>query len=495
MKNLRFAVLLGLVSGALQAAPEFEEEFEFEKDSIASTYLLRAEQVGYAVFDLNSGEILEAQNLNELFIPASVTKTLTFSANAENYAVSHKRKTQLYYSGQLNRGRLFGNLHLVGGLQEDLQLKDLDGFARRARAMGIREVFGNLYYDERASKSLSQISPIFGDNHTYNQSFSALSIENNLLKFKLTRSGSSWNIDGENFSESIRALLDYDMDREAEDSVWEWRSEDSGVWRINASKLDPTKNQLEFIVPNKLPARYAAEKLFESLDSFGVELRGSIRATNGSSERRLQLITQSQSKDLKEFTAHTLLTSNNLFAELAGVLLAQKLSRGFRGGILESGALLESYWKKQAGIGDGELILKNGSGLTPYNWMSPSAMRKALLKMWSQEMSDGTRFAELWHHTDLTQLKDFENTASTCTSMWSKSGYLSYVRGLAGFFCSKSGGVLGFAVFLNDIGAREILNSKGSHPDFERVEAQSDAWAEESRQLRSDLLRAWIARH
>ena len=83
----------------------------------------------------------------------------------------------------------------------------------------------------------------------------------------------------------------------------------------------------------------------------------------------------------------------------------------------------------------------------------------------------------------------------SCNKVYSKSGYLHFVRGLVGYFCDKEGGLKSFAIFVNDAERRAILNEGRSHPDYTDTVGEAAEWAELSHTLRSDILRFLIDRY
>lgn len=472
-----------------------DTNFSFETNSAAASnelmrfYGMTGDDVGFVVFDPQSGEILESQNLNELFIPASVTKALTLSAALDLYPATQRRGTEVYYDGRISGQVLWGNLYLKGGLQEDLDLRGLQSLSSRIRAFGIREIYGRIFYDDRALDGSSQISPIFGDNHSYNTGVSALNLDKGVLELLVSKVDNDWVVKNENLTPSVRIGFDFGMTAEDEESLWSWSDSLGGEWRINVSRLDPNKLEQKISLPLKNISQFVAESFSRVLSDVGIVAQAvQPRAVPA----RAQLIARVQGSSMKELAETTLFTSNNLFAELAGVLVAKKIYSHFSGDIHAAGKIVEDYWERLKNVPANQITLENSSGLTPYNWISPQAMKVALLSMWSQKLSDRSRFYELLHSVELDGVAEFKEN---CSKLWSKSGYLSYVRGLAGFFCSKNEGVKGFAVFINDKSSREILNSKGADPRFKDVEAGADAWAEKTAKLRSDLLRSWIARY
>ena len=481
---------------------EVEDRFSFleqknsgEAAEIIKSHGFREDQVGFVVFDLGRDKNYEELNVGDMFIPASVTKALTASAAADLGKASQKRGVVIYQTGRVKNGALYGDLYLSAGGYADLNDNDLGDIARRIRSMGISSVLGKLYFDDYVLDSFENISPIFGGSHTYNPSVSYLNFNKNLIILKLEKSSDSWAVSNTNLTQYIDVDFHSDSTLSKERAFWVG-DDKSGTWKINTTKLPEDESSIEFSVPIKNVSWYAAERLREELNNRGVYLERVGRRRVPDSNVRVLAVKNGET--LKKDIAYTLFTSNNLFAELLGVLVAKKRNRYFEGSIHTAGKELENYWEARAGISPEDLVIKNSSGLTPFNWLTPNAMKKSLLEMWPQKLSDRSRFVGLMHKIDISDQRDDngeERSVRRCSDLWSKTGALSYVRSLAGYFCSKKGDVKGFAVFINDQWARSVLNTKGEHPEYDRVAAEAGDWSKKSRQLRSDLLRSWINKH
>ncbi len=506
--KISFAFICLSSLSALAKPSDFnkDEEFSFleqgfldSEEEIIKNYGFAQDQVSYVVFDLDNSRTLESSNELEAMIPASVTKLLTMSAMGSQYPVSHNPKTKILIDGEIQNGFLRGNLYLKAGLDAKLDDAALGKLAQRLRLMGLRHIGGRVFYDDFDAKSLGQISPIFGDDHSYNTGFSALNFDKNLIVAKLSKRNGKWVVTNNNLTPSLQIRVVDEIPGEDATSFWDADSEDAGTWLIQSSKITEeyfTPDGAEIELPIKNPAQFAAERFVDHLRWRGIGMGGRDEIPRRKAEPIYyrEILFNSGDK-FKEFAGETLLTSNNLMAEVAGVMSAKALYRGFRGSIHDAAQIVDEYWTKRAKIEDEEFELKNSSGLTPYNFISARAMKKALLQIWPQELSDKTRFVNLMSQKNVNEVWGGESGNSSCSTLWSKSGYLSYVRGLAGFFCSKEGDVKGFVIFINDKWAREVLNSKGADPEYSRVVAEADAWAERSAKLRSDLLRHWIEAH
>jgi D-alanyl-D-alanine carboxypeptidase/D-alanyl-D-alanine-endopeptidase (penicillin-binding protein 4) len=145
MQKTKLIVLL-LSSGCLFAQSNIiklhDDLFQIINDDF-----FEQSQVAVSVYDLTEGESLFRHNDKLLLHPASNMKLLT-SAAAINYLdSSYKFLTSLYHTGVIEGDTLYGDLYLLGGLDPEFTVDDLDSLVRIVKSLGIKYISNNIYAD------------------------------------------------------------------------------------------------------------------------------------------------------------------------------------------------------------------------------------------------------------------------------------------------------------------------------------------------------------
>lgn len=103
--------------------------------------------VGIMIYDLKAGSTLYACNASMPFTPASNLKLLVAAAAFQNLDTSYVFRTSLYYTGNIRRHRLKGNLFLKGGGDPEFSTTDMEGMIQDIKDLGITKIKGGIYTD------------------------------------------------------------------------------------------------------------------------------------------------------------------------------------------------------------------------------------------------------------------------------------------------------------------------------------------------------------
>ena len=106
-------------------------------------------------FGLHAQEVvgertLVSMNAERLYSMASTTKIVTSLAALDLLGPFYRWRTSAFALGPLADGRLAGDLLIVGGGNSQLTSAELQGWLRRMRDQGLREIEGNIVLDRSA---------------------------------------------------------------------------------------------------------------------------------------------------------------------------------------------------------------------------------------------------------------------------------------------------------------------------------------------------------
>ncbi|WP_339949568.1 D-alanyl-D-alanine carboxypeptidase [uncultured Albimonas sp.] len=327
---------------------------------IAETIRLSG-RVGYALMDLDSGEILEGGLADEMFPPASVAKVFTALYALETLGAEHRFETRLTASSAPGPdGRVTGDVALVGGGDPELDTDALDELAAQATARGFRGATGRFVVDASALPPTARIDPLQPEDVTYNPSVGALNLDFNRVLFKWERTGADLGLTLEAHGARARAAPRgvAIVAGPTSDGIFE-RRDDGPLERWTVLERALNRKGQRWL-PVRRPAAYAAD-VFRSLAA----ARGATlpQAELGRAPSPSVTLAFRRSAPLNEILYGMLKYSTNLTAEAVG--MAASSERGAIPGDLEASARRMDAWANARALG--------GAGISAPPPQSPPA--------------------------------------------------------------------------------------------------------------------------
>ena len=148
-------------STIIHAAPQRTEAvpartvLQSKIDSILDDSLLAPCFTGVEIISLDDGKVLYERNSNKLFHPASNMKLLTAATGLHALGKDFRYTTHLYSDSMPSHGILRGNVYIKGSGDPLFTTDDLDTIALSLEAIGIRLITGDLVGDVSYFDSLS----------------------------------------------------------------------------------------------------------------------------------------------------------------------------------------------------------------------------------------------------------------------------------------------------------------------------------------------------
>jgi D-alanyl-D-alanine carboxypeptidase/D-alanyl-D-alanine-endopeptidase (penicillin-binding protein 4) len=446
---------------------------------------LRADQVGYLVYDLSQKKAVASQNASAFFIPASVTKILTTLAALEVLGPNYRFTTSISYRGKLRDGKLEGDLYLKGTGDPLLTAAELMNLAQVLSMKGIREVQGGFYYDDRFFPHDEWIDPLQGGDAAYNSSVSALSTDFNRVNLRWSTPDpgrlEAYTVPSLPWIRPALAAADTPPDSRP---VYR-RSDNAEEWVFSRDGLRDGHQE----IPVKDAARFTADLLAHFAEMAGTKLPPPQPGTQPAGTR---VLASHESLPLLELVEKGLEFSNNLMAELFVLATARKLT-GRPLSMTDSAAVVNKWWASRLPAVRWQGSMENGSGLSSQTRLSPELLAAVL--RWADTRSyAGRSYLSLlpvsgWRGT----LKERLTDPSMALRVWAKTGTIGYASGLAGYFFSRSNHKYAFAIFVLDAEKRRLVDEgrRNGHlaADWENA---SDAWVSRARAVQDALLSDWV---
>ncbi len=476
------AALSGCATG-MGAAPNSSNESptsHAEIESIIGTSPMDQLHWGILAVDLASGRILISEGASRKFIPASNMKVPVTAASIELLGPEFRYETQLWSEGTYDEttGALTGDMVVTASGDPTLSSRfydsgtaALDSIAHALAATGLRTVRGDLVLDATwwdstsvpGSWMIGNLGPGFGAGT------GVFAVDDGTLLIEVTGSDVvgapatvRWVPSGNlNVVQSEVESVDPELyDRlDLPDGLTTSYLAEQRLIRVDG--IIPVGTVDSIRVSARDPVRQTFAAFEEALRRAGIQISGERRvnwtspilfcgldqATRCLPEDRLTLLTF-QSPEMSEIVQAVLEPSQNWMAEqLLRTLGAQP--RGLAN-VQDGAAVLGNYLTDVVGVDSLDFSIRDGSGLSAYNLVTPRMMVEIFRHI------NRTEFGALYRNalaspgeedsTLETRLTDLEGR------LFAKTGTISNVNSLSGYLLTDSGREVVFSILTNGSG-------------------------------------------
>jgi serine-type D-Ala-D-Ala carboxypeptidase/endopeptidase (penicillin-binding protein 4) len=456
-----------------------------EQKSPATLLELRqrlAEQVGQPKYDaawwgvkivsLDSGATVFEQNSQKLFSPASNSKLYTVALALDRLGADYRIKTSLYAQAKPSRaGTLRGDLIIYGRGDPTFNARLHGGDIYRALESlvlaltdaGVQRITGNLVGDDSFFHG-----PPFGSGWMWDDlegssgaEISALSINDNVLQVRVmpgARSGAPCQL-------SLRpatAWLTLDnrtetVERGAARKIQFYHPLGRNLIEV-AGQMPTGDTGLTNVVTLHNPAGLFASFFKEALARRGIRISGKVRSMNWRDRLaqplegdRLVELGAVESPPLRELAREVEKPSQNLYADLLLAYVGERCRTADSPPEATSEELGIGELNKflaQAGIGRGEVMFEEGSGLSRDNLATPNATVALLRFMARHPCAQAYLEALPIAGVDGTLVNRMKGTAAAGNAR-AKTGTLRWTSALSGHVTTAAGERLVFSLMIN----------------------------------------------
>lgn len=445
--------------------------------------------IGYLLFDLQDGTVVEAHRPDEPRVPASTFKAATIIAALQVLGADYRFATSVFTVGEVTNNTLHGDVYLRGGGDPTLTTDDLREVIAALQHAGISRMVGNFYFDESFLVPAMQIEAKQAVVASYNPGLSALSVNYNRIQLHWQQQRGSPILSSSVYSHAkggavpvlsiTTGMLPREFDRQVR-----FLHEDAEVDRWLLSPTLPRQGWIELPVKNN-PGRITAS-LFQTLShKSGIDLPPP--QPGRVPENATPLYTH-WSAPLPEVAAGVLKHSNNLSAELIGQVTSRTLT-GRPLIVRESAAAVANWYRRTLPNApwDG-FTCANHSGLSTATRISPRQLAAILRYGWTVPAGI-VPFSELLTPPRWEHLK-----GAPMPAVRAKSGTMNYADGLAGYLTTKSGRQLGFVILLTDF-TKRLTMDETQDVRIEAGDSSTRSWMRGAKGLERGLVTSWIARY
>ncbi len=462
--NRSVIVILACISAIVNTwASDLDIQKEIQSYLKAKKYEGRG--IGVVIKDVEEQKELVSVNGSEMLNPASVSKLVTGAAAFELLGTDYQFSTRVFVDGTFDSdsGIINGNLCFYGGGDPGLTAERIWLFAQHLYHLGIREIKGDLLFDDSFFDSVT-VGPGFNDDSSsraYLPLIGALSSSFNSIAIHHrtgTVVGSPVYID---VFPRISGLKIVSTAKTIEPGK-------SGNIDI---KTTATELGTSIIIKGGMALdespRYTYRKVWQTWETFGGAILAQLNEAGIKVEGKMvhthlpdSIISkkpfyQFSSEPLSVYLNAMFKYSNNFSSEM--IYKTISATSGQPGSWSRSSLVIADWWKKN-GL-PGELQFQNGSGLGDVNRISAEQVVSLLSHVWNQKT----------YLPEYLSALSVSGVDGTLKSRFKKSELKGIVRGktgtlnslnvssLAGYLL-KSGKTYAFAIICNNVGSGQYDN-------------------------------------
>lgn len=426
-------------------------------DQLLADPALNGATVSLMVRDARSGNTLYQYNPRTRLIPASNLKLLTTAAAMDVLGPQYRFSTQLLSNGTQQGERLTGNLYLKGLGDPTTQLADYQALAAQLAGQGVRQVQGDLVFDDTFfDAERLGVDWAHDDESTYyGAQISALTVSPNtdFDAGTLLVTAKAPAMVGQPVSVVVSPSTDY---VQLSNRAVSGPGNNYGITRQHGTNLlqlsgalAPGKQSRQWISVWE-PTQLVANLFEQALAQQGIQVLGR-RVIGGVSPVTARVLAEHQSAPLQELITPLLKLSNNNMSEALLKTMGRKASNA---GTAQAGVAAVADFMRRQGLDPLTLSQVDGSGLSRRNLVSSQNLTDLLVATAKQPWFD------VWYNalpiagnTDRMSggsLRYRLRGTAAENNLHAKTGSMAGVSSLSGYITDAQGRRLVFSMISNN---------------------------------------------
>lgn len=442
------AGLLWLVFGAVSMGRA--ESVGAALDQIINAPSMRGGITGAIVERVSDGKVIYAHNPDLRLLPASNRKLFTSAAALELLGDGFTYDTQALASAKPDAdGTLNGDIVLKGVGDSSLTTADLDSMAAQIAAAGVKKIAGDVIGDGSYFQG-----PPYGFAWEWDDfsgsdfpQIAGLEVNDGTIGVHLVAGGAAGD---PAVATVIPAVPDPPVTNRATtapkgSTANYYMTKPFGQNAIDIGGEVPIGADITDYIPVDSPPRYAAEAFADCLAKHGVVVTGHAMAGDAPPGASVVLASH-KSVPLSQFIALMNKPSDNLLAEsLIRTLGAVK----GKGGTFRDGHEVEMPFFRKLGVDTSNIALVDGCGVSRRDFVTVRSIAQLLMAMHTQADWKYYYASLPIAGVDGTLRRRMKGTRAA-GNVHAKTGTLSQVRALSGYFTGKDGQLYIFSLLMNN---------------------------------------------
>ncbi|MFS8085888.1 MAG: D-alanyl-D-alanine carboxypeptidase/D-alanyl-D-alanine-endopeptidase [Acidobacteriota bacterium] len=457
-------------------APRTRAELRARIEQIAHQPALEPGFFAVKIVSLETGEVIYEQDAHKFVRPASNMKLYTVAAAFDRLTPDYHFVTSVYAKEKPDDDKVKGDLIIFGRGDPSIAarfnngdyFKGINDLADRIVAAGVKRIKGDLVGDESYFNGAPLGSGWEWDDLTwsYGAQVSALTINDNAIDLTVkpgNKIGAPVVITTGPAAVGFMTILNRATTsaRGSKNELQLYRAVGENTLEVTGSvPLGDAGFIGGVAIPD--PALAFVTMLRDALIKRGVKIDGRVRTLSGRPGEFRSLpsnelpeakpsleIASLQSPPFSLIAAHTLKPSQNQYTELILRTLGKMASTNSKQANEEAGLEVVRNFLHQAGVGDSDLVLNDGSGLSRNDMITANATVQLLTFMSKHKYFAQFRDALPIAGVDGTLRTRMKGTPAE-GNLRAKTGSLSSVASLSGYVTTAAGERLVFSMMLNN---------------------------------------------
>lgn len=430
------------------------------------------ENWGIVIENLKDNQVLYQINDNKFFIPASNLKLLTTASVLWKLGADFTIKTPIYIEREFNNNKFKSNsinsLIIEGKGDPTFSQKQLNIIAERLKEEGIKEVKNLVLIDGYLSSPTTNYTWEFEDIYfDFAVPVNSLILNNNMVSLTLNHSNINqqptlqWSDELAGKQITIENnVYTRNKDKELNVNILPlFARSQSGAAHSSLKitgdlPLNKQSDSWRLAIPN--PSQYFQESLIKTLNNYDITVNNSQVINNGEKlDKNQQFLLEIESPPLSELIKITNQESNNLYAEVLLKYLADK-----------SVSEWENLAKisKELGISKEDYQVKDGSGLSRHNLITPKSLVTIL------KVINNSKYNDIFYHSlavagESGTLKNRFINTNIAHNFHGKTGTLTGVASLSGYIKTPDDDNLILTIMVN----QSIANSRTLRNSIDQI--------------------------
>ncbi len=439
-----------------------QQQVAFEIDTLLNNAPTDMGWWGVKVQYANTGEVVYERNSSKMFMPASNTKMYTTAAALCLLGPQYRYETDFVTNGSINNGVLNGDLIIKGSGDPTWFKRSYDDnfdsvmvrFVDSIKVQGITEIKGDIIGDDNVFDDvLLGAGWMWDDEHDYaSAQLSGLSFNENYIDYKLIPSDVGKPVIVEPLLKTSYINLHNNLTTVDGKPEKKWRRgrdrETNNVWLEGDYDINNGEKETDITIHN--PTLFTVHVLKEYLIDSGINVNGNPIDGDDLSDS----INYEQTEKLFTYISHPMSVIISQVNQPSQNFIAETLQKTLGKEFGEEGSSKEGL-KVQMGLYDSlgmdteNLYLRDGSGLSRYNLISPNNSVSLLQTMWDHEYR--SYYIESFPLAGVVGTIDARMIGTIAEgNVRAKTGTMTNVSSLSGYTWTQSGVPIIFSVMVNN---------------------------------------------
>ncbi|MFZ9034586.1 MAG: D-alanyl-D-alanine carboxypeptidase/D-alanyl-D-alanine endopeptidase [Francisellaceae bacterium] len=439
-----------------------------EVQALVKKYKLENASIGIAASYTDKDKLIYDYAQNRSFTPASNNKIFTaiaaLTALPDDFTFD---TTVLYNPAQLKNQTLNGDLIIEFSGDPSLTGTELYKLIERIKNK-IHDIKGNILIIANTFTG-SYIPPGWSGedvDYCYAAPASTLNMNKNCLVIKLINTeGNKTKVEPVANTGNIIIHNDTRLAYAAarKDCPFIIKMDNKNI--LTLSGCLPRKAEFYMSLAIANPALKTLDTIKDFFKQVGIHYSGDIKTGTMPTNGHYQTLVEHKSANLKQMITYMLVHSDNLYAESLARTVGFKLSGD--GSIENSTKVIESLLEKTYGVNIHALTMKDGSGLSLLDEVSPYFMVTLLNKVYRSKI--GKKLYDYLPTSGIDGTLSYRMSKTLRGKVHAKTGTLSGVSTLSGYLVTKRKHIVTFSIMLNELSEKQRYNARAFQDSVLRV--------------------------